>query len=106
MIPEIDIETFAEQLAAGATTIDVRETDEYVEAHVPGVHLFPLSDFSNRLSDLPVGPLLIICRSGGRSRNACEMLAASGRPEATNVVGGTTAWIISGREIVSGPERG
>jgi rhodanese-related sulfurtransferase len=106
VIPEIDIETFAEQLAAGATTIDVRETDEYVEAHVPGAHLFPLSEFSERLVDLPIGPLLIICKSGGRSMKAAEMLAASGRPEATNVAGGTMAWIASGRDTVSGPERG
>lgn len=106
VIPEIDIDTFADQLAAGGATIDVREADEYTEAHVPGAQLVPLSEFADRIDELPSGPLLVICKSGGRSMKACEFLESTGRTDATNVAGGTMAWITSGRATVSGPERG
>ena len=104
MISEIDIETYARERASGASTIDVREVAEYDEAHVPGAILIPLGEFASRVDELPDGPLLIICRSGARSLQACEMAAAAGR-QAVNVGGGTLGWIASGRETVSGPER-
>ena len=34
--PEVDVETFADALAGGADVIDVREPDEYADAHIPG----------------------------------------------------------------------
>ena len=104
VISEIDIETYAREHASGATTIDVREVAEYDEFHVPGAILIPLGEFAARVGELPVGSLLIICRSGARSLKACEIATAAGR-EAVNVGGGTLAWIASGRETVSGPER-
>jgi rhodanese-related sulfurtransferase len=47
------------------------------------------------------GPAYVICRSGGRSRRACEILAGHGI-EAVNVAGGTLAWQSSGRDTDSG----
>jgi len=105
VIHEIDIEAYAVHHANGAVTIDVRETHEYLEAHVPGVILVPLSELADRAADLPDGPLLVICRSGARSMRVCEFLSEQGR-EATNVAGGTLAWIESGRDTVSGSDRG
>lgn len=109
MIPEIDVDELARRLEGGATLLDVREPDEYVEAHVPGAVLVPLSELADRLGDVPVPsdgtPLLVICRSGGRSMRAAELLAASGI-EAVNVAGGTSAWMSSGRDVVIGEERG
>ena len=105
MIAEIDIETFADERDAGRPVIDVREPDEYSEAHVPGAVLIPLGQLADRLGELPDGDLLVICRSGARSMRACETLAGGGR-KGTNVAGGTLAWIESGRPVLSGPERG
>ena len=105
MIPEIDIDTFAERREAGEAVIDVREADEYAEAHVPGAVLIPLSELAERVDDVPQGSVLVICKSGARSLKAAEYLAGFGRL-ATNVAGGTMAWITSGREVVSGMERG
>ncbi|HBX79334.1 MAG TPA: sulfurtransferase [Acidimicrobiaceae bacterium] len=104
-IEQIDIEEFAIRLAALATVIDVREVEEYTEAHVPGAILIPLSELAHRVDELPEGDLHIICKSGGRSLKACEHLSLLGR-SATNVAGGTLAWIQSGRETLSGLERG
>jgi rhodanese-related sulfurtransferase len=101
---EIDVDDLADRLADGTAVIDVRETDEYVDGHVPGAVLVPLSELSDRVADIPSGePVLIICKSGGRSARACEFLGAQGF-DVTNVAGGTQAWINSGRDVVAGLE--
>jgi rhodanese-related sulfurtransferase len=105
-VPEIDIDEFERRRAQGATVIDVREPDEYRSGHVPGATLVPLSSVSDRLGELPAGDdLLVICRTGGRSLRAAEFMVANGVP-ATNVAGGTKAWIESGRVVVEGDEPG
>ena len=106
MIPEIDIDEFAARREAGAAVLDVREPSEYAEAHVPGAWSIPLGELEARAAEIPSGaPLLVICRSGACSMRACEWLATTGR-EATNVTGGTLAWISSGRSVATGDERG
>jgi rhodanese-related sulfurtransferase len=104
-VPEIDIDEFARRREQGAPVIDVREHDEYTAGHVPGATLIPLATVPDRLSDLPSGDVLVICRSGGRSRRAAEFLAANG-VQATNVAGGTLAWLKSGRGVTKGDEPG
>ena len=42
MIAEISTAELREALAQGARLIDVREADEYAEAHIPGAELMPL----------------------------------------------------------------
>jgi rhodanese-related sulfurtransferase len=104
-VPEIDIDEFARRREQGAPVIDVREPDEYTAGHVPGATLIPLATVPDRLSDVPSGDVLVICRSGGRSRRAAEFLAANG-VQATNVAGGTLAWLKSGRGVTKGDEPG
>ena len=44
-IPEITVDELAEPpRPGGAFLLDVRQPDEYVEAHVPGARLVPLDD--------------------------------------------------------------
>lgn len=106
MIEEIDIPTFAARRAAGQLVVDVREPVEYEEAHVPGAVLIPLGEVHDRVDEFPEGePVLLICRSGGRSLRAAEVLAARGRT-VVNVAGGTLAWIDAGHDVASGMERG
>jgi rhodanese-related sulfurtransferase len=84
--------------------IDVREQDEYDEVHVKGVELFPLSKLKKgELPEKDDRPVAVICRSGGRSQMACEILEKNGWEECTNVEGGTLAAIDAGEEHV---ERG
>lgn len=102
MIPEVDISELAERVAAGATVIDVREPDEYVEGHVPGAQLIPLATVPDNLDRfLTDGTTYVICKSGGRSMRACEFAADRGY-DVVNVAGGTSAWMASGRECVTG----
>ncbi len=102
-IREIDVAALAELHAAGATIVDVRNPDEYESAHVPGAALIPLPEVPDRIDEIPAdGPIYVICAVGGRSRRACEFLQSQGR-DATNVAGGTQAWVASGYEVSTGP---
>ena len=101
-ISEISVGDLADRLAEGRRLIDVREPHEYDEAHVPGAVLVPLATVPDELDAFRgEGPVYVICKSGGRSMRACEYVADQGI-DAVNVEGGTTAWILSGREYATG----
>lgn len=105
-VPEIDIAEAARRHAAGTPVVDVREPDEYVEGHVPGAPLIPLGEVADRADEVPSdGEVLIICKAGGRSRKAAEVLRAQGI-DAVNIAGGTMAWIEAGQRVVTGDEPG
>lgn len=103
-VAETDIEHLADELASGARLIDVREPDEYRAGHVPGAVLVPLATVPQQLEQLMGdGPTYVICRSGGRSMQACELAADHGI-DVVNVAGGTLAWATSGRPITAGDQ--
>jgi rhodanese-related sulfurtransferase len=105
-VPEIDIAEAARRHAAGTPVIDVREPDEYVDGHVPGAPLIPLATVPDRVAEVPAtGEVLIICKSGGRSKRAAEFLREQG-VDAVNIAGGTSAWIDAGHRVVTGDEAG
>ncbi len=102
-IPEITVDELATIIEQGGTVIDVREPAEFEQARVPGVHLVPLGTVPNNVDAFRNdGTTYVICRSGGRSMQACEFLAAQGA-DVANVAGGTLAWVASGRDVSSGP---
>ena len=84
------------ELAARETTplIDVRERDEFAEGHVPGAVNIPMSEINERIDELPGEAFDVICRSG----RVVEALTARGH-DATNVDGGTLAWIADGKPV-------
>ena len=99
---EVDLATFAEAHAAGATVLDVRNPDEYHEAHVPGAVLIPLGELAARQEEIPsADPLYVICAVGGRSLAATRALVEAGYP-ALSVAGGTNGWIEQGGPVVAG----
>ena len=92
-IPEIDVDELAKRQGDGSFVLDDRQPDEFAEAHVPGAVLIPLNELPARQDEIPNDrPLLVICANGPRSARAVEALRAAGY-DATNVVGGTNAWI-------------
>jgi rhodanese-related sulfurtransferase len=100
VIPEIDHNALAARLAGGdALVVDVREAPEYRPGHVPGVVNMPLSVLPARLPELPKDrPVYVICRTGARSALATALMRSVGI-DATNVTGGTSAWIEAGRPL-------
>ncbi|GIU83456.1 MAG: hypothetical protein KatS3mg008_0231 [Acidimicrobiales bacterium] len=104
-VPSLGIDELEKRMQAGAFLLDVRQPDEYREAHVPGANLVPLDQLESRLAELPKDvTILCVCRSGARSFKAAELLRSRGF-DAVNVEGGTLAWIDSGRPIAVGDSR-
>jgi rhodanese-related sulfurtransferase len=102
---EITVDQLVIERERGATIIDVREVDEYIDAHVPGVRLVPLGTIPDAVDALPKDETLyVICRSGARSLQAADYLNAYGHT-AISVAGGTSAWIQRGLEYDTGDDR-
>ena len=102
MLTDVTIDELELAHQAGATVLDVRESDEYAEGHVPGAQLLPLSILPVRVPDLPrTEPVFVICQSGGRSTQAAQLLDRAGF-DVRNVAGGTSAWLRSGRPVETG----
>lgn len=75
--------------------VDVREAHEFHGplGFVEGAELVPLSTVAEHAEKLAgPRPLLLVCRSGKRSGQACETLLERGVPDVTNLDGGMIAW--------------
>lgn len=105
MVIEVGLQDLEQALAGGAPLLDVRESDEYAQGHLPGAQLLPLSVLPVRLHELPRDrPVYCVCEAGGRSTQAAQLLAEAG-VDAGSVTGGTAAWISSGRPSQTGTSR-
>lgn len=98
---------------AEAVLLDVREQAEWAAGHAPGAVHAPLSELASggRLPGAAEDrPVVTICRSGKRSREAAGLLAARG-VDVVDVLGGMRAWMEAGLVVVgvrraAGPRRG
>ena len=97
MATEVTIDDLADAISRGAYVLDVREPDEFAEAHVPGAVLIPLGQLEDRIDEVEDGSrVFVICRSGARSLKGADILEANGI-DCVSVAGGTLGWIESGR---------
>lgn len=73
--------------------IDVREPEEYHHGHFTGAINIPLSELLTHGPDLPRDqPILLICRTGRRSRRAMRHLLALDFDKVYNLRGGILSW--------------
>jgi adenylyltransferase/sulfurtransferase len=71
--------------------LDVREPWEYQVANLGG-YLIPQGELPKRLAELDKSrPIVVQCKSGGRSQNAAELLQKQGF-QVENLAGGILAW--------------
>ncbi len=84
--------------------IDVRTPTEFGEVHVDCARNVPLDRLDPRefINGSAKGPYYVICRSGGRSKQACEKLESAGLANVVNIEGGTLACIAAGLPVVRG----
>jgi rhodanese-related sulfurtransferase len=72
--------------------LDVREPHEYAICNIGG-HLIPLNTLPQRVGELdPKREIIVHCRSGVRSAQACEFLMANGFTRVSSLAGGILAW--------------
>lgn len=89
------------RLGEQVTLIDVREPDEVAEVRIPYATSIPLSEFADRLDEVPAEGAYIMCLAGGRSARAVAYLEQHGK-DATNVDGGISAWESAGLPVERG----
>lgn len=93
-IPEIAPEWVAAHPEA-ARLVDVREPDELRSelGHIPGIEAVPLAGVQGAAADWKrAQPIILVCRSGGRSGKAAVELAAMGFTRVASMRGGMRAW--------------
>jgi rhodanese-related sulfurtransferase len=94
---EITVAQAAALQAEGAYMLDVRQPDEWTAVHMPGANLIPLDQLSSRLSEVPAGtPIVVVCRSGNRSRQGRDILLQAGFSQVTSMAGGMNDWAANG----------
>lgn len=75
--------------------IDVREPHEFTGelGHIEGAELVPLATVARSAAHWNQDEVLVlVCRSGGRSKQAASALTAAGFRRVMNMVGGMLAW--------------
>lgn len=75
--------------------LDVREESEFSEGHILNAQHIPLGKLSDKLKQLETyrqKPIIVSCRSGNRSAQACSRLRQNGFEKVYNLKGGIIAW--------------
>jgi rhodanese-related sulfurtransferase len=113
-IVDIDNAELASLSAAGIPVIDIRTAPEWKETGiVPGSHLLTYFDERGNADPAawlkkvktfakPGDPVVVICRSGNRTKAASQFLSLqAGYVKVYNVKHGIRDWVREGRPIVS-----
>jgi adenylyltransferase/sulfurtransferase len=98
-VPELGPRALRERLSRGGDflLLDVREPFEAEIASIAGARLVPLGHLEARLAELEPWrgrEIVVHCRTGGRSRRACELLRSKGFERVSNLAGGIEAWAL------------
>lgn len=97
-VREVEPQQVQRWLQSGeCTLIDVRESDEHARERIPGSQLLPLSQFDPQHAAALARPdqkIVLHCRSGRRSSDACRMFASLADRGATviSMAGGIESW--------------
>jgi len=95
----------AEEVAANLRFIDVREPDEFTGplGHIKDAVLIPLGQLAARAGEIPKDkPIVAVCRSGGRSAQATNILTKAGFDKVANLAGGMLRWRAEKRSVEGG----
>lgn len=102
MINEIDSESLRQRLTDGEEVllVDIRTPAEIAQGAIPDAVLMPMHLIPLRLSELPKDrEVVLYCRSGARSYQACAYLMQQGYDRVLNLRGGIIAWARHGFPI-------
>ncbi|NBV41525.1 rhodanese-like domain-containing protein [bacterium] len=87
-----NMNTIVSALQQGGTVIDVRTPEEFETGHYKNAINIPLDEIEAKLAKIKTlkQPLVLICRSGARSRSAVSYLRAHGIQQVHNGINQTT----------------
>src|SRR5581483_6569140 len=91
------------QAIDGAVWVDIRETDEWQEGHLPGAIHVPRGNLESRIETAvpdKTRPVVLYCAAGNRSAFGAKTLGELGYGQVYSLAGGFTDWKRNGLEIV------
>lgn len=93
MIEQVPAEEWETWVAEnGGRVLDIREPFELEQGTLPGAVLISMGEIPERMAELETDEaLLVVCRSGGRSRQVAAYLAMNGYTRVANMAGGMKA---------------
>jgi rhodanese-related sulfurtransferase len=95
-----DLNTMIEDGEIALRVIDVRQPAEIAAGTVPNAEAMPMHTIPLRMGELNKDEkLVLVCRSGARSAQACAFLQQQGFDEVYNLRGGMMGWAGSGLPI-------
>jgi rhodanese-related sulfurtransferase len=121
-IKHLTVQQAHQQQIAGARYLDVRSIPEFQQGHPEGAFNIPLLHLDPGTGQMRPNPeflavvrasfpletpIVVGCKMGGRSQQACEILAGAGFHDVTNVLGGWggapqlghTGWLQAGLPV-------
>lgn len=105
-IKEIEVSELAEWLkqTQPVRLIDVRSLAEIAGGIIPSAKALPLNLLPLRFSDIPKEEEVVIyCRTGARSAQACLYLERMGYDKVYNLRGGIISWAQNNLPLETGP---
>ena len=94
-----------EEHTAPVQILDVREPEEFTGplGHIKDAILIPLGDLAKRAGELSRDrPIVAVCRAGGRSAQATNILQQAGFKDVANLTGGMLRWRAEGHPVEGG----
>lgn len=100
----VDVPTFEQKMKEkGVQLVDVRTPAEFQSGHLVNAVNININDtdFKTKMEALDKSkPILVYCKSGGRSGRACGQLKEMGFTIITDLDGGITDWKAKGKPVV------
>jgi rhodanese-related sulfurtransferase len=91
-----------EKYQQGAFFLDVRTQAEWDQGHIAKSTLIPLDSLQGRLGELPRDQdIVVVCRSGARSKEGAAILRQAGFTRVTCLTGGLQAWVAAGYPVTN-----
>lgn len=103
-VEEISPAEALEAVQKDSVFVDVREEYEIAETayDIANKLEIPLGEIQNRIQEFPKDKNIIVgCRSGKRSMQACMFLKMSGYEHVKNLQGGILGWMDGGYPVIS-----
>lgn len=96
-IKEVTVEQANAMIAKGVPAIDIREPAEVEAGHIPNSLPIPRGVLEFQIANHEIlqdksAPIILYCRSGGRSALAAQSLEQMGYTNVSSMAGGYTLW--------------